>query len=341
MANIFHFRGKACEPEWRIMISIAMAVYNGDKYIEKQLNSIVNQTLTPNEIVITDDSDNDNTYSIIKKIIDNYKNISWNYIKNDSRLGYCKNFFKAIGETTGDIIFLSDQDDIWEIEKIKKMHKCIVNDQSINCLCSKYLYIDKNDKVISNVHEYSNSNKYIKSINSKQYFKIDKYEYFKILAFPGMCFAITNRLKNVLLDFLKLVDIESIKYHDLVISYLAARTNSFYILNECLNKYRMHGENAIGVEDYNSGKKQDRVEWLNTIYDNQKDLLNYENKILNNSNNNDDININVLNKLIKFNFNRINYLSNKDYIKCLQLLKHNDCYLSFKSYIGDLLYILK
>lgn len=323
------------------MISIAMAVYNGDKYIEKQLDSIVNQTMVPNEIVITDDSDNDKTYNIIKNYIENYKNITWNYIKNDTRLGYCKNFFKAIEETTGDIIFLSDQDDIWVIDKIEKMCKCLDSNHDIKCLCSKYLYINKYDNVISEMHEYSTSCNYKKNARIKEYFMMNNYEYFKILAFPGMCFAITRQLKNELLDFLKLVNTDNTRYHDLVISYLAARTNSFYVLNQCLNHYRMHGDNAIGVEDYNNGKKQDRVEWLQNICNNQKELLSYENILNDIIREQDNSNTELLQKLIIFNDNRINCLKNKDLIKTLNLIFDIDKYLSLKSYLGDLFYILK
>lgn len=312
------------------MISVAMAVYNGEKYIAKQLDSIVNQTMAPTEIVITDDSDNEDTYNIIKKYIEKYKNIKWIYIKNEARLGYCKNFFKAINETTGDIIFLSDQDDIWELDKIEKMSKCINDNKSIKCLCAKYVYIDRDDYIISNTHEYSTSANYKKNVKSKEYFLMDREEFLKILAFPGMCFAITKQLKVELLELLKTIDVDSIKYHDLVISYLAARTNTFYIYNEALCKYRMHGDNAIGVDLYNNKGKQDRGEWLEGLVSRQETLLGYEK-----CNNKD-----TLVTLIEFNKKRLEYLKNRKLINLLLMFGNNQ-YLSLKSYFGDIYYILK
>ena len=240
---------KHCEPRWSIMISVAMAVYNGEKYIDKQLFSIVNQSLIPDEIVITDDSDNDYIYSIVKEYINKFNNIKWNYVKNNERLGYCKNFFKAIALSCGDIIYLSDQDDIWNKDKIKKMTECMLHDNNINCLCSKYVLIDKGDNIISGVHEYSTSYKYNSIIKRFSYFKLDKNEYYKILAFPGFCFAINKKLRDELNNFLELVGADKIKYHDLIISFLACRKGTFYIFNEALNKYRMHGTNAIGIEE--------------------------------------------------------------------------------------------
>ena len=318
------------------MISVAMAVYNGEKYIAKQLDSIVNQTMAPTEIVITDDSDNEDTYNIIKKYIEKYKNIKWIYIKNEARLGYCKNFFKAINETTGDIIFLSDQDDIWELDKIEKMSKCISDNKSIKCLCAKYVYIDKDDNVISGVHEYSTSANYKNNVKSKKCFLLDKKEFFKILAFPGMCFAITKQLKNELLDFLKNANVDDVKYHDLLISYLAARTNSFYIYNEVLCKYRMHGDNAIGVDLYNNKGKQDRIEWMEGLVERQEKLLSYERSVIC-----DDENIDILEKLIDFNNDRIKCLKERNLFKVLSLWRFKDGYLSIKSYFGDMYYILR
>ena len=319
----------------RIMISVAMAVYNGEKYIAKQLDSIVNQTMAPTEIVITDDSDNEDTYNIIKKYIEKYKNIKWIYIKNEARLGYCKNFFKAINETTGDIIFLSDQDDIWELDKIEKMSKCISDNKSIKCLCAKYVYIDKDDYIISNTHEYSTSANYKKNVKSKEYFLMNREEFFKILAFPGMCFAITKQLKNELLDFLKIINIDEVKYHDLIISYLAARTNSLYIYNEALCKYRMHGDNAIGVDLYNNKGKQDRIVWLEGLIAHQKELLNYERCIYDDMKNSD-----AIEELIDFNLKRIKCLKERRFFKALGLWHFKDRYLSVKSYLGDVKYIL-
>ena len=323
------------------MVSVAMAVYNGEKYIDKQLFSIVNQTLIPDEIVITDDSDNDDTYQIIKEYIIKYDKIKWNYIKNTERLGYCRNFFKALSLTSGDIVFLSDQDDIWDRDKISKMTNCMLHDKNIMCLCSKYILIDKDDNEISGEHEYSTSDKYNKDIKRFTYFKLGKNEYFKILAFPGFCFAINEKLRKDLNTFLKSIDINKIKYHDLIISFLSSRVDAFYIYNEVLNKYRMHGTNAIGIEEFNDGKKQDRIEWLRTILNNQKELLSYEIDLQSKVNTKDNENVEILNSLIDFNSKRIDYLSNKRIINTFKLVFNLNKYLSIKSYFGDLLYIIK
>jgi glycosyltransferase involved in cell wall biosynthesis len=93
-------------------LSVAMCTYNGAQYIEKQLLSILNQELPINEIVICDDGSNDDTLEKVENIAANYQDVAWKILQNAPQLGVTKNFEKAITLCTGDIIFLSDQDDI-------------------------------------------------------------------------------------------------------------------------------------------------------------------------------------------------------------------------------------
>jgi glycosyltransferase involved in cell wall biosynthesis len=102
------------------MNSIAMCTYNGEKYIEEQLQSIIQQTMEPDEIIICDDCSQDNTVSIIKHTLEKWSG-KWQLIVNEKNLGYKKNFQKAITLCSGDIIYLSDQDDVWDLKKIEIM----------------------------------------------------------------------------------------------------------------------------------------------------------------------------------------------------------------------------
>src|SRR5688572_22956866 len=94
-------------------VSVALCTYNGANFIGEQLQSICSQTMSPNEIVICDDASTDKTISCIREIKNNYPAIDWKIVKNTSNLGYVKNFEQAISLASGDIIFLSDQDDVW------------------------------------------------------------------------------------------------------------------------------------------------------------------------------------------------------------------------------------
>ena len=102
------------------MISVALCTYNGAKYLGEQLESILNQTRSVNEIVICDDRSTDATADIVKAFQDKAPFPIYFY-RNDSQLGSTKNFEKCLQLCQGDIIFLCDQDDSWMPEKVEKL----------------------------------------------------------------------------------------------------------------------------------------------------------------------------------------------------------------------------
>ena len=99
-------------------VSVAMAAYNGELYIREQMDSILNQNVLPDEIVISDDNSNDSTCSILEDYRAKYKNVEIKLLKNPGK-GISSNFENAIRNTTGDIVFLCDQDDLWLPDKVR------------------------------------------------------------------------------------------------------------------------------------------------------------------------------------------------------------------------------
>lgn len=103
----------------RLKISIAMATYNGGKYLQEQLDSFLAQTRLPDELVITDDCSTDNTLEIIQAFAATAPfEVRWE--QNEKNLGYAGNFNQALMKTMGDLVFLSDQDDVWFPEKLAR-----------------------------------------------------------------------------------------------------------------------------------------------------------------------------------------------------------------------------
>jgi glycosyltransferase involved in cell wall biosynthesis len=98
-------------------ISIAMATYNGAEHLQRQLDSFVAQTALPNELVVCDDCSSDDTLGVLERFIDTAP-FDVQVYRNDINLGFTKNFEKALSKCSGDLIFLSDQDDIWFPEKV-------------------------------------------------------------------------------------------------------------------------------------------------------------------------------------------------------------------------------
>ena len=94
-------------------VSVIVAVYNGEKYLENQLSSLLDQTIKISQVIITDDGSTDQSMEIIEKfIIDHELSDTWTLKKTETNLGPAANFINMCKETTGDYIFFCDQDDI-------------------------------------------------------------------------------------------------------------------------------------------------------------------------------------------------------------------------------------
>ena len=98
-------------------ISVCIATYNGSKYIKEQLDSILIQLGENDEVIVSDDSSSDNTIEIIKSLVDKRIQIFEGQVFHNHTL----NFEFALAQSTGDYIFLSDQDDVWMPDKVKIM----------------------------------------------------------------------------------------------------------------------------------------------------------------------------------------------------------------------------
>lgn len=94
-----------------------MATYNGERYLQEQLDSIARQTLQPLELVITDDGSTDATLEILESFAPNVP-FAVRIFRNQTRLGYADNFLKAASLCHGDLIAFCDQDDIWMQQKL-------------------------------------------------------------------------------------------------------------------------------------------------------------------------------------------------------------------------------
>ena len=223
-------------------ISVAIASYNGQRYIQKQIQSILNQSVLPNEIIVSDDNSNDKTIELLKLIKEKSK-INIIIIHNSLNKGYSKNFEIAIKRCSGDLILLSDQDDFWFPDKIKKirsqfkssklflyLNNTLISDEFLNST-----EISKLDQVIS---LYGNSDNFI----------------------PGCCMSIDNKLKNIFLPFPS--DLMS---YDQWINFVSISINSKKIIKESLQYYRLHKNNTSTFEA-NNLKKLNFYHYLKNVF---------------------------------------------------------------------------
>ncbi|HTN46278.1 MAG TPA: glycosyltransferase [Flavipsychrobacter sp.] len=124
------------------MVSVCMATFNGEQFIQDQLNSILKQISEEDEIVICDDYSSDRTVEIIKSYNDNRIKL----FVNEDRLGIIRNFEKSLMLASKPYIFLADQDDIWESRKIDICMELLNEYDLVLSNCS---IIDQNKKIVN------------------------------------------------------------------------------------------------------------------------------------------------------------------------------------------------
>lgn len=128
------------------LVSVVMATYNGAKYLKEQLQSICTQTYTNLEIIVCDDDSKDETQNTIKEFAEKDGRIK--YYFNKSNVGVNKNFEKAILQSTGTFIAISDQDDIWHEQKIEEQLKLFTNEKVILTHSASKLFTNKNSSFV-------------------------------------------------------------------------------------------------------------------------------------------------------------------------------------------------
>jgi hypothetical protein len=120
-----------------------MCTYNGAEFLPAQLQSILTQSRPPDEIVICDDVSTDDTQTLLKKFATESP-VPINLHFNDQNLGTVKNFERAISLCTGDVIALSDQDDVWRNDKLQRLESVLNDSPAAGLVFSDAAIVDEN-----------------------------------------------------------------------------------------------------------------------------------------------------------------------------------------------------
>ena len=245
-----------------IVISVAMASYNGEKYIEQQLDSIYKQSLKVDEIVIVDDQSKDNTLQVVKAYMENHPDCNIRLYENEVNLGYKKNFHKAISLCEGDYTFLCDQDDLWVEEKVESMMKIMMENPQIMVLASSFKKIDSNNQPIevTLVKNHSNNNLYWKSVKENDIVQITFDEFIIQNFFQGCAMVMNSKIKQEFLE-----NFTDELFHDWYINLLASKYGGMYFYNRPLFLYRIHDNNTIGLQESTNYKGLARLKKTSTL----------------------------------------------------------------------------
>lgn len=205
-----------------VRISVCIATYNGEKFIKRQLESIISQLDEHDEIIVSDDGSTDATLQIVKSVNSPLVRV----VNNKSVHGYTGNFENALNEAKGEYIFLSDQDDEWAPNKVEK---CMQYLDSCDFVVSDASIVDAQGGVLAPSFFLMRS--------PKTGFWGNLYKF----GYIGCCMAFR---RNVLVKALPIPRNHVLCSHDNWLMLVASLYHRCKVVNDKLVSYRRHGGNA-------------------------------------------------------------------------------------------------
>lgn len=226
--------GNTMNTKNKVNVAILMATFNGERFIEEQINSICNQTFRDWTLYIRDDGSTDETISIINHFEKKDNRIHL-ISDNMKRLRPMRSFLTLLKEVEADFYFFCDQDDFWEKKKLELMMSQILNqdnrkpnlvycnlqcvDSSLNPIANKF------NSLVGTVTNYS------RCITNDM---------------PGCVMLINKALRDLTVKYTT-NNYEGIMMHDWWIALIAQFCGEITFLNDRLVLYRQHGDNTIGA----------------------------------------------------------------------------------------------
>jgi hypothetical protein len=199
-----------------------MAIFNGERYIEEQIRSILMQLSTDDEVIIVDDCSRDASVRLIERISDPRIKL----LQNTANIGPTLSFEKAISLANGKYIFLSDQDDIWWSTKVESIYSIFESTNAVVVVSDARIVDGNRNTLAESLFALRNSGEgFLRNLYKN--------------GFVGCCMALRSSARAFLLPFPK-----QIGMHDEWIGLCASLTGRVHFVNQQLMDYRRHDSNV-------------------------------------------------------------------------------------------------
>lgn len=210
-------------------VIILLSTYNGEKYIEEQLQSIFAQTCWQNcRLFVRDDGSKDGTIEILK----NYEQKGMLTLECGENIGFVRSFFWLINNAPeADFYSFADQDDVWNADKVERAVKMLEAAESEEPQ-KPLLYFANIDIYDSEMHFVMHNN-FISSIPS-----------FETLCTQSLLTGMTYLINRKLFELVKRINPQNVDGHDYIIAMLAGGCGKLIMDNTPVAKYRRHGSNT-------------------------------------------------------------------------------------------------
>lgn len=221
-------------------ISVVMATCNGERYLAEQLQSLSDQTLPPDVLVISDDDSTDTTLDIATEFA---RTAPFEVVvnKNPNRLGYGENFLRATTQTKTDLVAFCDQDDVWHPEKLATCAGRFT-DPDVGLAVHKATLIDADGKALGEHNQLISGDALVEPLKSEPW---------------GLYSGFTMTFRRRLLDLVPLDTrgpdsnhASALAAHDRWVYFLAMCTSSTALIERPLALYRQHDRNLYGNDPW-------------------------------------------------------------------------------------------
>lgn len=224
-------------------ISVAVCTYNGEKFIAEQLASIFQQTLLPNEVILSDDGSSDGTVdiasSMLSEFASNHSNFRFQIIQNEISLGVSGNFKAAMSACTNDLIALSDQDDVWYENKLEILSEVFSENQEVLLVNSDAELVD------AQLNSLESTLFKVLRLTEKEFSAIKSDDAFTVLLRRNVVTGATAMIRNKLFEMAQ--PFPTMGLHDEWLGLVAGSLNGVFLVDQPLIKYRQHSSNHTGA----------------------------------------------------------------------------------------------
>lgn len=307
----------------KLSTSVLISTYNGEKYIIEQLVSIRNQSVPVDEVIIRDDQSSDHTAKVVEEYIEKNDLKQWKLIRNTQNMGWKRNFHCGMDDCTKDLIFLCDQDDIWNVDKVKDMVEVMSNNSSINVLVSDFSLKYENNVKDSRYDVFKgemNNSGHLQQLHFDS-----RWPYIKR---PGCTYCVR---KSFFMEIQEFWD-ERIS-HDGILWRFSMASDSLWKLQKNEIQFRRHGGNVTGTRELSIAS---RLEEINLFILSFRQVYKYCKK------RGDLEKCQLLKRGLKWlTIRKEMFQQRKCWLWFILALRYEKYYSSYKGLLGDVLYYFK
>jgi glycosyltransferase involved in cell wall biosynthesis len=237
----------------RLRVSIAMTTFNGGPFVAPQLESFVAQHRRPDQLVVCDDGSSDGTDAVVESFAARAP-FDVRFERNPTRLETTPNFEKAVSLCDGDIVFFSDQDDVWMPDKIETVVSLFQEHPETGAIFSNGRVVDEELRQLG--YDLWDSLWFDAAERSKVHSGRAVEVFVKHVVAAGTTLAFRGLYRELILPFPDLHDC-----HDAWVSFLITAVSGVRIVDRTLIDYRLHGANQFGLRKFNLAEQLEKARW--------------------------------------------------------------------------------